>query len=416
MPRPRFSVIIPTRLRAETLRFTLQTCLNQSFDDYEIVVCDNCDNGPTERVVKSFATHRIVYHRSPKPLSMRSNWELAYSLSSGEYVMFIGDDDGLPPYALFQLELFLQRHTAQAITWDCAVYSWPNVGEKDLANHLQIPLSRHLRWRDGRSAIREVLANRMKAHWLPNIYHGLVARSLLEEIRGKSGHLFGGYMVDTYSSFAVAYFAGRYAHLAAPISITGFSGDSHNIALHFLRGKHPNAQLYHEDNARSGLSIHPWVPNLPNGWACIADSFLTAKEELFPTDSSMLFDRKSFVEILLKKPPISDLSDWPEMVGTIRNSLKDDPSLVIWFDSRITRVRANVPRKETFGNVLNRILGSHLHLNATKYNVWDVASAASLMTRILPYADEAIAWQSSKLDYLSLGNRWRINRRLASAT
>lgn len=415
MVRPRFSVVIPTRSRAETLHFTLQTCLNQSFDDYEIVVCDNCDDGATERVVKSFASKRIAYHRSPEPLSMRGNWELAYSLSKGEYVMFIGDDDGLPPYALSQLEFFLQRHNVQAITWDCAVYSWPNVGRNDLANHLQIPLSRRLRWIDGRPAIRDVLANRMKAHWLPNIYHGLVARTVLEDIRKTSGHLFGGYMVDTYTSFAVAYFAGRYAHLAAPISVTGFSKNSHNIALHFLRGKHPNAQRYREDNLRTGLSLHPWVPDLPTGWACIADSFLTAKEELFPTDVSMTFDRKGFVETLLKKPPINELSDWPEIVEKIRKSLKDDPKMISWFDSRIKRIRATVPPKETFGNVLNRILGSHLHIDAKKYKVSDVASAVSLMAKILPYADEAITWQSSELDYLNLSRRWRINRRIASA-
>ena len=34
--RPRFSVVIPTRDRAETLRVTLATCLDQDFDDYEI--------------------------------------------------------------------------------------------------------------------------------------------------------------------------------------------------------------------------------------------------------------------------------------------------------------------------------------------------------------------------------------------
>jgi cellulose synthase/poly-beta-1,6-N-acetylglucosamine synthase-like glycosyltransferase len=41
MPSPRFSVVNPTREGAHTLKYTLQTCLGQDFDDFEVVVCDN---------------------------------------------------------------------------------------------------------------------------------------------------------------------------------------------------------------------------------------------------------------------------------------------------------------------------------------------------------------------------------------
>jgi glycosyltransferase involved in cell wall biosynthesis len=59
MPRPRFSIVIPTRQRAHTLYFTLRSCLMQSFDDYEIVVCDNCSSPATREVVESFASPSV---------------------------------------------------------------------------------------------------------------------------------------------------------------------------------------------------------------------------------------------------------------------------------------------------------------------------------------------------------------------
>ena len=64
MTTPRFSVVIPTRQRANTLRHTLQTCLASDFDDYEIVVCDNCSSPETRQVVEEAASRRVVYVRA----------------------------------------------------------------------------------------------------------------------------------------------------------------------------------------------------------------------------------------------------------------------------------------------------------------------------------------------------------------
>jgi len=50
---PKFSIVIPTRNRAYTLYYTLKTCLNQyDFDDYEIVVSDNCSEDNTAEMIK----------------------------------------------------------------------------------------------------------------------------------------------------------------------------------------------------------------------------------------------------------------------------------------------------------------------------------------------------------------------------
>lgn len=61
MLNPRFSIVIPTRERAETLWHTLRACLAQRFDSYEIVVCDNCSSAATKETVKSFESRKIKY-------------------------------------------------------------------------------------------------------------------------------------------------------------------------------------------------------------------------------------------------------------------------------------------------------------------------------------------------------------------
>ena len=48
----KFSVVIPTRERAETLQHCLRTCLVQNFDDYEVVVSDN-GSSPRKAPIRS---------------------------------------------------------------------------------------------------------------------------------------------------------------------------------------------------------------------------------------------------------------------------------------------------------------------------------------------------------------------------
>ena len=44
----KMTVIIPTRNRANTLRYALLTCTAQAYEDLEIIVSDNCSDDDTE--------------------------------------------------------------------------------------------------------------------------------------------------------------------------------------------------------------------------------------------------------------------------------------------------------------------------------------------------------------------------------
>ena len=70
MQRDTFSVVIPTRERAETLRYCLRTCLDQEFDDYEVIVSDNHSSPATRAVVDEAGSAKVRYFRTPAPLAM----------------------------------------------------------------------------------------------------------------------------------------------------------------------------------------------------------------------------------------------------------------------------------------------------------------------------------------------------------
>ena len=57
----KFSVIIPTRERSDTLQSSLKTCVGQDYDNLEIIVSDNFSTDNTREVVESFDDPRIRY-------------------------------------------------------------------------------------------------------------------------------------------------------------------------------------------------------------------------------------------------------------------------------------------------------------------------------------------------------------------
>ncbi len=99
---PKVSVVIPTYNRAEFLERAIKSVLDQTFQDFEIVVInDACtDGGQTDAVMKRFADDRIIYvrHETNKGIGVARNTGVLNS--SGEYIAFLDDDDAWLPQKL----------------------------------------------------------------------------------------------------------------------------------------------------------------------------------------------------------------------------------------------------------------------------------------------------------------------------
>jgi len=58
---PQVSVIIPTRNRANLLKEAIESVLNQTFTDFELIIVDDGSTDHTAEVVAAFHDQRIVY-------------------------------------------------------------------------------------------------------------------------------------------------------------------------------------------------------------------------------------------------------------------------------------------------------------------------------------------------------------------
>jgi len=97
---PKISVIIPTHNRPELLRAAINSVLNQTYQDFEIIVVDDGLERRADKVVESFNDERIKYiqHSEEKGGSAARNTGIR--ASQGEFIAFLDDDDQWLPEKL----------------------------------------------------------------------------------------------------------------------------------------------------------------------------------------------------------------------------------------------------------------------------------------------------------------------------
>ncbi len=97
------SIIIPTYKRPDVLPRAVDSVLAQSYKNIEVIVVD--DNDPTfperavtEKVMEKYADEpRVKYIKHPKNMNGSAARNTGFANSSGEYIMFLDDDDEFLP-------------------------------------------------------------------------------------------------------------------------------------------------------------------------------------------------------------------------------------------------------------------------------------------------------------------------------
>ena len=94
------SVILPTHNRANLLAEAIESVLNQSYSNLELIVIDDASSDNTSSLVKSYSDNRIHYikHNENKHASASRNTGI--SNAKGKYIAFLDDDDTWLPNKL----------------------------------------------------------------------------------------------------------------------------------------------------------------------------------------------------------------------------------------------------------------------------------------------------------------------------
>lgn len=99
MSAPAVSILVPVYNRAEMLRRALQSALEQSFADFEVVVVDNASTDGTWEICQEFASwdSRVRIHRNEQNIGLVRNSARCFELGEGRLGKVLYSDDVLYP-------------------------------------------------------------------------------------------------------------------------------------------------------------------------------------------------------------------------------------------------------------------------------------------------------------------------------
>lgn len=94
------SIIIPTFNRAYCLRRTIQSVLDQKFQDFEIIIVDNYSTDNTDEVIESFKDERVILLKVKNKGIVAVSRNLGIKKATGKFIAFLDSDDWWLPNKL----------------------------------------------------------------------------------------------------------------------------------------------------------------------------------------------------------------------------------------------------------------------------------------------------------------------------
>ncbi|WP_134091968.1 glycosyltransferase family 2 protein [Olivibacter sp. XZL3] len=95
----KYSICIPA-YKSRYLKSCIESILQQTIRDFELIILNDCSPEPIEAIVQQFEDNRIQYLQNDHnvgAIHLVENWNKCLSLAKGEYIMIMGDDDELEP-------------------------------------------------------------------------------------------------------------------------------------------------------------------------------------------------------------------------------------------------------------------------------------------------------------------------------
>jgi glycosyltransferase involved in cell wall biosynthesis len=228
------SIIIPTKNRYATLFNVVNTILDfDKNDELEIVIQDNSDNN-TEALFfmeerKKFKN--LKYFHESKNLSVIENSDKAVQNSIGDYVCFIGDDDGVMPY-IIDVVKWMKKNTVKAVKSYKPNYYWPD----QQSNYLSRDKSGVLNFKKFDYSVKKVDTKKALEYtlkkggtsikMLPSLYHSIVEKKVLETIYQITNSYFPGPSPDMANAVALTQVIDDYVLLGFPVALSGKSSKS----------------------------------------------------------------------------------------------------------------------------------------------------------------------------------------------
>ncbi len=114
--QPLVSICIPTYNVDKTIAETLNSIINQTYKNMEIIISENASTDNTLTILDKFHDPRINIYKNNKTISAEKNWNKCIELAGGDYIaIFHADDLYMPEMVEKQVKAFLDNPSIGAV-------------------------------------------------------------------------------------------------------------------------------------------------------------------------------------------------------------------------------------------------------------------------------------------------------------
>jgi glycosyltransferase involved in cell wall biosynthesis len=279
MPQePLFSVVVPTRNRARLLRYALQSVLEQTFDDAEIIVSDNCSEDETPSVVQDLArSGKVRYIRPERVLAMPDHWEFALEHARGRFITYLCDDDAWAPSVLARVSGLLASSAPQLVALNSGIYygdNWLNPDARNVATFT--PYTGAVREYQSDETLERIYASCRVIYDLPRMLNSFCSREAIMRVRAATGKIF---MLCPDYSFAALMLTEipTWLYIDEPLHLQGVFAEGIGSTQSFNRGE-PAREFVREFQEKKLLQRVPLQAPVVSNY--IAETLLMSKESL----------------------------------------------------------------------------------------------------------------------------------------
>lgn len=127
------SVIMPAYNAEKYIAEAINSILNQTFTDFELIIIDDCSIDNTVDIIKKFKDSRIHFYQNENNLGIAKNLNRALDLAVGNYIARMDSDDISLPERLEKQVKYLEGHPNIAVVgtgiecfgvcWDKRIFS-----------------------------------------------------------------------------------------------------------------------------------------------------------------------------------------------------------------------------------------------------------------------------------------------------
>ena len=406
---PLLSIIIPTKNRQYTCLYSIESALKISDDNLEIIVQDCSDTDILkDNIFNKFGNDkRIQYFYSDTLPSMTENWNLAISNATGKFICGIGDDDAVLS-ACMDVTKWMDTNKIEAVLGSFVTYIWKDAYIGEFSNS-KITYDTHYSGAIYEIDIqKEFIKKALNCGFgytddLPNLYHGILEKRLLEEHKINCGHYLASTSLDVYNAMILPSYTKKAFYIDYPLSIRGISGSSNSNRIYSRKDYDIHFKEF------KNLTIPEMLPDVLSSEVSIAESTIIALQDL-KKDS---YISKLNLAIVYGKTAALDLNNFANYLNkfNLRKNTNNSKLDFFRYFFIFTKERFNNFLKQRVLKMIFFILPNannffEKHTSKRKVTATDIGSATQLLQKHLRDNSISIKYDTKYKKYFPLKTIW----------